>query len=105
MTRYLRIDGTTTNQDDPERHMWYSAGCGYWTDDWSKVVNRPGIPTCPHCGCPGFSTTMNDWLQVPLEFLKSHPRYDEWLPESKEICGREIGKNFMEQYSDWLKNV
>lgn len=104
MSKYLRLDGTPTDAEDPKRGIWYSAGqhCGYWTDDWSKLSRHtPGIPCCPHCGCVGMQTTARDWLAVPDLFLDTHPRYDEWLPQSKEQCGRASGISFMDAYRKW----
>ena len=104
MSRYLTLRGDPTTSDDPQRGIWYAAGgtCGYWTDDWSKLSTRGGIPCCPECGCPGMQTIAADWFNVPKEFLKTSPRYDEWLLLSKEQCGH--GISFLVRYRDWLKN-
>lgn len=105
MSDFRLLSGEATNQLDPKRRIWYSTGCGYWTDDWSKLcIEAHTPPACPHCGCFGFSTPMDLWSQVPPEFLKCYPRYDEWLLKSKEKCNKALGANFMDHYFDWMKN-
>lgn len=103
MSKYRRLDtGESVAADDPERGIWYSAGCGYWTDDWSQLsCFGAGIPCCPHCNCPGMQTTAREWFVVLPEFLRSHPRYDEWLPISDKHCSRADNISFMEAYEMW----
>lgn len=103
---YRRLDdGIETDANDPERGVWYSAAmtCGYWTDDWSNLSTHRGIPCCPHCGCVGMQAMAKEWFNVSEEFLKSHPRYDEWLPTSKGHCGRTDNVGFLQSYQLWLE--
>lgn len=89
MPSYQRIkDGRQTNADDQLRGVWYSAGCGYWTDDWDKVASKPGIPKCPTCGCPGMQTEYSQWIAGARRFEKEdHPGYMRFLQDRKENCG------------------
>ncbi len=93
-----------TTADDPERGIWYSASCGYWTDDWSKLATiGPAIPCCPKCGCPGMHCTAEEWLGGAATFeVKGMSRYLECVTMHKERCfGR--GWNGLEFYKRWLK--
>lgn len=75
--QYLTLDGKRTIAEDPNRGVWYSSNCYYWTDDWSKLVKMgPGIPCCPVCKSPGFQS-------VAYQFLRSDG--DSALPK-KEQC-------------------
>lgn len=88
--RYQRItDGMPTTADDPERGIWYSVKCSYWTDDWTKTkqhVHSP-IPCCPVCLSPGFQTTAGAWEKGVAETeIANHPRYGEFIAAQKEHC-------------------
>jgi hypothetical protein len=101
MPKFMRLNGKITKGSDILRGVWYASSvkCGYWTDDWDKLnIAKHGIPTCPHCGCPGMQCSAEKWLTVPIEYLKKHPFYDEWLRISKERC-RSV-ENF--SYEMWL---
>lgn len=101
---YQRIDnGEVTTADDPARGVWYPAGsCGYWTDDWSKLGNRGGIPCCPHCGCPGMQTTAKNWFDGAEKFEKDdHPHYCAFLADSKEHCAGRGASSFMQRYEEF----
>lgn len=108
---YQRIDdGKPTIADDPERGVWYSAGqsCGYWTDDWTKLVKvGPGIPVCPHCKMVGMQTTFKEWIDGAKKFEESgYPWYRKWLLETKEKCFRQLSilpMSFIDRYKAWCK--
>ena len=104
MSRYVQLNGVSTDENDPERVIWYAArmSCGYWTDDWSKLDSIQGIPACPHCGCVGMQGTAKEWFDISDEFLSKHPRYDKWLPLSKEHCGVASTFSFLKRYALWL---
>ncbi len=105
MSDYRLKNGSPTTADDPQREVWYPASikCGYWTDDWSKLNTYKGLRVCPECGCVGMQITAKKWIAVPREFLKGHPRYDEWLVHCKEQCGRKSGMDFMSRYRRWME--
>lgn len=101
--KYLNHAGYQTLHNDPDRMVWHSP-CTYWTDDWTKLRDAGGIPICPTCGCPGFQTDYQNWIDSAIEFEKTHPYYVEFLNQTKEECrGRQ--NNFMQDYENWLKNV
>ena len=88
---YRTANGTPTTQEDPERLMWYSARCTYWTDDWSTLVLAigSGIPTCPNCGSVGFQGEMGPWLESAEAYGEANPGYFQFLLGIKEVCKRE----------------
>ena len=101
--RFLRLtDGTPTTIDDPERGVWYAIGCGYWTDDWTKLKTfGPGIPCCPGCGCPGMQSEYRIWIDSAQRFEASgNERYLEYVLQSKEQCGGR-GFDFLAAYDKW----
>lgn len=105
MSKYLRIsDGRGTNENDPIRGVWYSAACGYWTDDWDKVViAMNSIPCCPTCRCPGFQTEYAQWIAGAMKHeLNGHSGYVEFLGGQKETCGGR-GFSFKEAYREWIE--
>ncbi len=107
MEKYQRIDnGQATTVDDPKRGIWYSAHCGFWTDDWTTLKAMPvGIPCCPDCGCPGMQTNAEDWHGGADRFqAEGNPRYTEFLALRKEKCGGR-GFGFMSAYKDWLEHA
>lgn len=62
-TRYQRLDGTLTTEDDPKRGVWYGP-CGCWTDNWSLLGKTPeGIPICPNHGCVGFQGDAGRYIE------------------------------------------
>ena len=102
--KYYRLDGHLATSDDPLREIFYSAYCGYWTDDWSqlKVI---GVPGCPMCGCPGYQTTYDSWMKGAEAFESDgHPDYVEFLLDQKEICnGR--GFSFLKAYEKQIAKI
>lgn len=83
--RYQSEHGVTT-ADDPDRMIWYSVGCGYWTDAWDLVAAAPGVPRCPSCGAPGMQTTAADWDGGVAAYDKEHPGYAALIADAKEKC-------------------
>ena len=88
---YITLRGEVTDQNDPERGLWYSSftdKCGYWTDDWTKLaLVGPGIPVCPVCGCVGMQTTAGQWDRDVSEFeANGHPHYRSYVASRKERC-------------------
>lgn len=74
MPKYLNASGNVVPHNEPERLMWYGAGCSYWTDDWNKLGSSrmdhinpksSGIPCCPVCGSVGFQINYDDWFTPP----------------------------------------
>lgn len=109
MPDYRRIDnGRKVSATNPARGIWYSAGCGYWTDDWNKVRGHgPGhqIPCCPSCGSVGYQGAWEEWFADATAYQnENHPRYIEFLFLRKETCGGK-GYNFLEGYEAWLKEL
>lgn len=83
--------GEPTTADDPERGVWYAVnvGCSYWTDDWSKLNSRNGIPCCPSCGCPGCQITAGKWFDGARKYEEEgNPAYYAKLLRGKETCKR-----------------
>jgi hypothetical protein len=103
MTKFQDAYGQSTTQDNPNRQMWYSVRCTYWTDNWSKLkTTGPGIPVCPVCGSPGYQSDYN-------QFDKSAKRYNDqamegyyiFLQEVKERC---LGKSVQDAFKEWLND-
>jgi hypothetical protein len=81
---YLREDARRTTADDPDRALWYSPRCGYWTDDWGKPAKAGNIPVCPSCGAPGMITTIRKWnANIRKHTAEVDPGYQ---PQEKETC-------------------
>lgn len=99
---YRKANGTPTTKDDPERLMWYSSRCTYWTDDWSKLSLSVGtnIPICPVCGCPGYQGEMGSWLESAKAYAEANPGYFQFLLAIKEVCK---GMTMMEAWQAKLK--
>lgn len=98
-------NGEHTTSDDPERGVWYASGnCGYWTDDWSKLPSRGGIPSCPGCGAPGFQTTARGWWAGVDSYDKDHPYYKAFVSESKEHCVGRGALSFLLRYKLFAEN-
>lgn len=107
MPSYQTMDGELTNVKDPNRSVWYSAHCGYWTDDWDKVA-RKKIPVCPHCDCPGFYGSFSEWDHGVKKYEKDgHPQYSEFVDSRKEKCGVKapfkLKFSYLEEYVKWLQ--
>lgn len=106
--RFLCDSGETRSRD-PQRFVWYSAYCGYWTDNWNTLATvGSGIPCCPHCFCPGMQTTYEAWMAGATRFEQGvgtsiqRPRYVEWVNTRKEVCGGR-GFDFLNGHKVWLK--
>lgn len=102
--KYITMDGKVTNCLDPNRSVWYSAMCGYWTDDWDNVATTSGkhnIPCCPTCKCPGYYGSFQQWDEGAMKYESDgHPGYTIFLEQHKEKCsGR--GFSFEKAYTDW----
>lgn len=89
--RYMNEKGDTT-AEDPDRMLWYSARCTYWTDNWAKLITvGPGIPACPHCKSVGLQTTWAKWWEGAKAYEEQGPEhawYRKFLTDNKEYCGR-----------------
>lgn len=91
--KYQRLsDGKPTTATDPERGVWYSAHCMFWTDEWDLLQLLPPhrIPACPHCGSVGFQITAGEW-EVPDEYEAEHPGYRARLAAQKNAACRRRG--------------
>jgi hypothetical protein len=108
MGEYRELDkGETVEYNDPRRGIWYSAcGCGYWTDDWSKLsyAGKTSIPCCPSCGAVGMQTNAKNWFSGAVEFENSgNQQYVKFLENHKECC--QIDElSFFERYRLYVKN-
>lgn len=92
--RFQNRSGEAVDSQDPARELFYSAGCTYWTDDWTKLGLVMGrIPCCPSCGSVGYQTNARDWFSGATKHeAAGHPRYRIVLNRTKEVChGRGIG--------------
>lgn len=88
--------GNSVKPTDPNRMLWYSAGCGYWTDDWDRVTPKENdqgfsIPRCPECHRPGFETEADKWERGAAEHDAAEPGYAAFLNANKEKCLRAEG--------------
>ncbi len=104
VSKYQRLrDGEVTTADDPDRGIWYSVGCGFWTDEWDQLKTvGPGIPCCPTCKAPGMQATAKDWLGGAEEYeAAGNLRYVEFLQTLKNNCS---GRGFqpLEAHKAWL---
>ena len=94
MTKYTDTEGKPVSATDPTRFVWYGIrGCGYWTDDQSKLT-RAGIPVCPHCGAPGMQTTAGQWDSSVAEYDAKNPGYAAFVSSGKEKCWRRTEGGF-----------
>lgn len=90
--KYQDKSGRSTTATDPGRLIWYSAHCGYWTDDWSLLKTiGPGIPCCPVCSCPGMQTSAGDWETGAKNFDTEQPGYLAFLNGHKAHCFGKTG--------------
>ena len=91
---YFTASGRATTADDPERLLFDSAHCTFWTDDWSKVkTHGTGIPGCPNCGCPGLQTEAKNWDAGVEGYIQEsgHTHYKDFLDSIKSKCqGRRV---------------
>lgn len=85
MTRYLNEKGERTNESDPERLLWHSASCTYWTDDFD-ALNTEYIPTCPKCGSPGYQVLAKKWDEAVEHFERKYPGYTALMVGLQEQC-------------------
>lgn len=112
MPRYLTPEGQETTAEDPDRLIWFTAShCGYWTDDWDKVLqDSAGVHCCPHCGTGGRTAVSKDWYDDAKWIEQRHPRYCEFMELHKEKCEFFRGlkdpsmKRFMNRYAAWLQS-
>lgn len=101
LVKTIDVNGKPVSADDPNRLLWYSAGCGYWTDDWDKLKRTgPGIPCCPRCKCVGMQIDAGKWEKGAKEFDANDPGYEKFLNERKEKCLREFG-GMMKCWKTW----
>lgn len=96
---HILDSGQPTTGDDPERGVWYSVACGYWTDNWNRLDTVQGvIPCCPYCRCPGYQIAAKQWFDIRPEWLEKFPCYDVWLPTSRELCRSVDGIEFLDRF-------
>lgn len=87
MPMFLTAQGRPTTANQPDRLLWYSVKCSYWTDDFDKLTKMgPGIPCCPHCKSPGFQDEAGRWLDGAKKFDEKEPGYSDFLNRMKEKC-------------------
>lgn len=102
--KYMTLNGEVVDGNNLNRGVWYSAGCQYWTDDWSKLrVIRDGIPRCPKCGAVGFQAIWKEWMEGAEKFAAENPGYLEFLEFNKEKCNRGQG-DFLKAFERWKEN-
>lgn len=102
MSKYIDAYGQPTGNSNPNRQMWYSVRCTFWTDDWGALKTvGPGIPVCPHCQSPGYQSDYTKWD-------KSARRYDEQAAEGyhtflQEVKGKCLGPKVSigQAYKNW----
>jgi hypothetical protein len=101
--KYRTLHGTRVDADNPDRGIWYSAGCTFWTDDWNQLDATPGgIPCCPYCRCVGMQTTAEAWFGGVARFqAEGNPGYVNFIAQSGQQCRRPMG--FMAWYKEWLQ--
>ena len=92
MSGYYREDGTPTTADDPERLLFDTMYCTFWTDDWHQLKSS-GVTCCPHCQCPGIEVTARNYFKGVDNFIKESgkPHYRDFLESIKNGCrGRHV---------------
>lgn len=103
---YQLRNGQVCTKEDPNREMWYSSSgeCGYWTDDWSKLlIGVDAIPRCPKCGMVGMQASMASWLAGALKYQsEGHPCYVDFTKNSKEQCKAGRGKTWIQRYEEFV---
>jgi len=65
---YITKHGQFTGPEDPDRLVWFSSSCTYWTDDWSTLAAKGARFICPRCRAIGLRTTYEDWVRKIEEF-------------------------------------
>lgn len=78
-----------TSADDPKRAVWSSLGCGYWTDDFSRLRKddeEERLYFCPDCGSPGRVMPMDRWEDINGRINKAHPGYSVVLEKMHNVC-------------------
>lgn len=109
MSQYRDLQGRKTNATDPNRMVWSSARCTFWTDDWDKLraYNSTGIPCCPHCGSPGYESIYQSWKRSVERYDKEvREGFATFLQEMKEKCVQSMDKkpfSVKEAFEAWLK--
>lgn len=90
MNPFVTLQGSVTVSDDPQRAVWYSTNCHYWTDNWTKLrLVMHGLPVCLGCGSPGLQATFAPWWKAAEQHEQAgHPGYCERLKSWKEKCER-----------------
>lgn len=90
MDKYQSDKGLPTTADDPNRMVWHSLNCGFWTDEWDTLGSTSkgfgGIPICPTCGYPGMMTTAKDWNKGTELYDAAKPGYKEFIDQTKGVC-------------------
>lgn len=108
MPSYRDLQGRKTNATDPNRMVWSSARCTYYTDDWDKLKSfGPGIPCCPHCGSLGYESVYASWKRsVERHDKEVREGFATFLQEMKEKCVQSMDKkplSIKEAFEAWLK--
>jgi len=86
--RFIDAYGASTTEDDPNRFVWYSVNCTFWSDNISTLKTfSPGIPCCPKCGSPGYQTDAKQW-EKGIEKYDTEVRsgYKVFIYSIKERC-------------------
>ena len=90
----IDMSGKSVPADSINRSVWWGS-CGYWTDDWDKLLSSDSIPVCPECGCPGYYGTADEFLGKGLDaYDHENPGYKDFLFKSKEMCMKSSGGIF-----------
>lgn len=70
---------------DGAAEVWYGL-CTFWTATWDTLSRTPnGIPCCPHCGSPGFQTSLENWDPARFE-AEGNEGYGAFLESLREVC-------------------
>jgi hypothetical protein len=68
-----------------ENFIWFRE-CGYWTDDWSKLGNRNGMPVCPICEKPGLHLELDLFLNTIKSIDAETPGVAQFILSTNETC-------------------
>jgi len=72
--------------------MVFYALCTFWTDDWSALGERDGVPCCPECGSVGFEMDSGEWRVAVARYeADGHPGYTATVAFGKEKCFKDHG--------------
>lgn len=99
-TKYQHhLTGVATTAEDPERDVWYSVSCTFWTDEWDKLGASAfyQIPVCPNCGSMGYNGPAQEF-EVSPKFEREHPGYTAKLNECKNKTPCQLRSKWMEQF-------